>query len=352
MNEYILQQFNKYHLEIEDAIKLIYQGTLGVSHLIKNEDVAYKYLEDEYNSIKNVTSPCPLVEKISNDYSRLHLMSLNDSGLTLNTLFKMFLISSTLEKDEKSFFDSLNKLISYSKKKMLPIDYNKLVTFLENYKNEGYPPISHSLQYKHKYQPHYRVISNQFADNIEVFCKIDKLLGKKSPVVICIDGKCGGGKSYLANTISKVYDAPIIRGDDYFLPKQEKSANRMKEIGGNIHYEKMKREVFDNLDKDSVTITPFDCSSQSYLDKVVIPIQKLVIIEGSYVTHPYFEYKADLVVFVDVDNNIQQERILNRNGDVMLGLFNKYWIPMENAFFEKYKTKELADIICFVGKNY
>ena len=67
------------------------------------------------------------------------------------------------------------------------------------------------------------------------------------------------------------------------------------------------------------------------------------IVEGSYSHHPYFKDYADLKIFMGVDEITQKERILKRNGSVMLERFVNEWIPMENTYFSSFQIKEKSD---------
>ena len=46
----------------------------------------------------------------------------------------------------------------------------------------------------------------------------------------------------------------------------------------------------------------------------------------------------DLRVFFDIDDNIQKERILKRNGKEMLKRFTDTWIPMENKYAKEVES--------------
>lgn len=357
MNEFLLQQFDKYDLLVEDAVKFIYQGVFGGGHLIFDVDNAKKFLLDEIEEVKGSknTVDYPLIEKISKDYSRLHLSQLINNNLDANTVFNLFYYSSVnfnnngdcnnISQKNNEFFNNLKELIEMSESLAVPLDYENTLDFVYHYLSSEDRLISHSDFYRKKYQPHYRVIKNSFAKYIDVFCNIDKVLAKKGKIVIAIDGKSGSGKSLLAEKLGKIYDATIFHADDYFLPKERKTPSRMAEIGGNIDYERMKKEIFDNLSSSSLSMRKFDCKTQTLKDNNILPLKNVVIIEGSYCSHPYFDYPYDLKIFLDVDEKLQKQRITNRNGEVMLEFFLKYWIPMENAFFDKFKVKENSHLV-------
>ena len=103
----------------------------------------------------------------------------------------------------------------------------------------------------------------QIKQKVEVLLKENK----KEIIVIAIDGMTGSGKTTLAEELSQVYKAPIFHADDYFLPPELRTEQRLNEPGGNIHYEKMKKEIIDILVEGKINSTikykPFICKNQS-----------------------------------------------------------------------------------------
>lgn len=60
----------------------------------------------------------------------------------------------------------------------------------------------------------------------------------------------------------------------------------------------------------------FDCHTQSFVEAKYIELHKgaMVIIEGAYVLHPSLHADWDFRLFMDIDKQLQKERILFRNG--------------------------------------
>ena len=138
----------------------------------------------------------------------------------------------------------------------------------------------------------------------------------------------------------------IVSADDFFLPFERKTKERMAECGGNIDYERLKTEVIDNLKSEyGFSYGVFSCKTGKIDKSKEILHKKLIIVEGSYSCHDYFGQPYDLKVFLTVNEKIQRERILNRNGEKMLYMFENAWIPMEENYFKGQKIKEKCDII-------
>lgn len=53
--------------------------------------------------------------------------------------------------------------------------------------------------------------------------------GKKLPVILAIDGRCGSGKTTLAGMIAHRYKAEVIHMDDFLLRQEQRTPERLAE---------------------------------------------------------------------------------------------------------------------------
>lgn len=172
------------------------------------------------------------------------------------------------------------------------------------------------------------------------------LLSKEEIILIGIDGMCASGKTTLAYYLSDIFECNLFHMDDFFLQMHHRTPERLKEIGGNVDYERFKEEVLDALlEKKTVIYRPYNCSEQKIMNEWEIPFKRLNIIEGSYCIHPYFGNVYNQKVFIGLPKNIQVERIINRNGLEMLDRFVNEWIPKENAYFDKFAISNNCIVI-------
>lgn len=175
--------------------------------------------------------------------------------------------------------------------------------------------------------------------------KIKDLMKNKNNVVIAIDGRAGSGKTTLANLLKQKFNAQIIHMDDFFLPLDLRTEKRYAEIGGNIHYERFYSEVSNNIKRqDDFSYRVFSCKECDYVGIQDIKNIGLIIVEGVYSMHPKLIMDYDLTIFLDIDDKEQKKRIINRNGAQMYENFKNIWIPMENAYFDKFSIREKSDI--------
>ena len=170
---------------------------------------------------------------------------------------------------------------------------------------------------------------------------------KKETIIIAIDGMTGSGKTTLAEELAKIYNSPIIHADDFFLPLELRTEERLNEPGGNIHYEKMKKEIIDLLKgakiNDVIKYKPFICKIQNYGEEKNIKLNKVNIIEGSYCLNPYFGKYYDISIFLKINEQSQIERLTKRCPQMINNFINK-WIPLEKKYHEAFKVYENSDI--------
>lgn len=165
-------------------------------------------------------------------------------------------------------------------------------------------------------------------------------------IIIAIDGKCASGKSTLGSYLQKEFDANLFHMDDFFLQKQQRTPERLTEVGGNVDYERFFTEVLEPLlAGETVEYRPFHCKTLQIGERVEVFPKRVNIIEGSYSQHTYFGEIYDLKVFMEIELEAQLENIRKRNGEEQLAVFKKCWIPKEESYFKAFQIKQKSDII-------
>lgn len=186
------------------------------------------------------------------------------------------------------------------------------------------------------------MIDEQFSPLLE---KIEELL-KKGNVVLAIDGGSASGKTTLADKISRIFDGTVFHTDDFYLPTDRRTQDRLQEPGGTMDRERLLCEVLHPLIfKKDVLYRPYDCKSNQYKEPTVVAPKRLVIIEGAYSMHPVVASYYDFSIFLDIDKETQKKRILNRNTSDKASRFFEEWIPREDIYFKKTRVKDRCDLI-------
>ena len=175
---------------------------------------------------------------------------------------------------------------------------------------------------------------------------IQQLLSEKETVIVAIDGNCTSGKTTLASQLAANYDCNVFHMDDFFLPFERKTPERLAEPGGNVDRERFYREVILRYkESEPITYGVYDCSCGQIARLRSAAQAPLLIVEGSYCLHPLMADAYDLKVFSTCPADVQSQRILQRDGETFHRHFIEEWIPMENRYFEVFKISDQSEII-------
>lgn len=178
---------------------------------------------------------------------------------------------------------------------------------------------------------------------VEALCRLASSEGRR--VCVAIDGRCGCGKSTLAEKIARRLCGRVIHMDDFFLPLSMRTPERTAFPGWNVHIERFEREVVPYLRTDvAFEYGVFDCGRQEIAETRRVD-GRLLIVEGSYSTRPEWREQYDLTVFVTSSPDEQRRRILARSDEKVLGRFETVWIPLEEEYFKAFRVEESCDLV-------
>lgn len=165
--------------------------------------------------------------------------------------------------------------------------------------------------------------------------------------ILVLDGCCASGKTTLAQKIAEKFCGSIIHMDDFFLQQEQRTPQRLQEIGGNFDYERFSNEILPHLRQPyDFSYTPYDCHTKTLRSPIPIRSQHPIIIEGAYALHPRLSYPKHLSVCLQIEDTLQKKRLKQRSPQ-LLERFLHEWIPKENAYFQMFHIFEKADITFF-----
>lgn len=165
------------------------------------------------------------------------------------------------------------------------------------------------------------------------------------PLVLVIEGGAASGKSTLAAHLGQRYGAALLHTDDFFLRREQRTAARLAEVGGNLDRERFLAEVVTPLvRREEIAYRRYDCATGRLLAPVPVRPARLTVVEGSYAMHEAFGRYFDLAVFLKITPERQRERLLRRDPDKAERFFSE-WIPRERAYHEGMRVRERCDII-------
>ncbi|MBP3684324.1 MAG: hypothetical protein J6J12_05090 [Oscillospiraceae bacterium] len=159
-----LEQVLRWHaskypmMQPTDAVKLIYQNVFGGGHLIKDRETCLSALQREYKNTPQEPH-APLLESIGNGLVRVMLNAIDSSDYSIRQLADDFIRSSKEHKgNQHDFLIKLDILRKLTDSGVFHFTLEELDAYLEEYREAGYPMVSHSEQYRRSYNPAYRIV--------------------------------------------------------------------------------------------------------------------------------------------------------------------------------------------------
>lgn len=181
--------------------------------------------------------------------------------------------------------------------------------------------------------------------NKEIYNKIEEIIKEKGRAVVAIDGRAASGKTTLSASLAEHFGGDIVHADDFFLPFDMRTEERLSEPGGNVHYERLMSEVVEHLAAPILTYGVFDCSEGKITSSRQISTEPLLIVEGAYSMHPKLGRYYDLALFMTADIDSRLDRVRRRSNEAKAEIFKNKWMPLEEKYISTYKIRESADMI-------
>lgn len=170
-------------------------------------------------------------------------------------------------------------------------------------------------------------------------------LADEGQLILAIDGSCASGKTTLAHALAAEFNCNLFHMDDFFLRPEQRTLQRLAQPGGNVDYERFRKEVLEPLVSGSpFSYRPYSCRLGELTAPVEVMPKPLSIIEGSYSHHPYFGDAYGLRIFLTVTDDLRRQRIEARPAFLHARFFNE-WIPLEQRYFTHFSIPERADLI-------
>ena len=144
-----MQRKRRPQMTEEDIVKFVFQGMLGVGHLVASPEAALARLSEEYNEIEPDETE-PLTEKLSTDWIRLNLRSAKAKGMTTKEIAGYVFKSARMRPLSFTRQNIYNFCVKYDPGEPMKRAAEKIL-------DENRLP-SHSASYREAYHPAYRVI--------------------------------------------------------------------------------------------------------------------------------------------------------------------------------------------------
>ena len=280
MNELLCRHFARYpNMTVQDAVKLLYQRAFGAEHVVRDAQASLAWLAQERAGVP-FDPEAALLEPLGNGLCRVHLAAL-PPALKNETINRLFVLGAQAHRGDKSGFEqALCTLRALAQAGKAPFSLSEADEYLKTYRAAGCPSVRHSTQYRAQYAPAYRVMPESMARFLPLFCAVDEQARTNGAVRLAIDGNAAAGKTTLAKLLQAVYDCPVIHMDDFFLPLEKRTPDRLAEPGGNVDYERFLHEVVPALVAGRpVSYRAFDCSVMALGRAVALPYAPITVVE-------------------------------------------------------------------------
>lgn len=326
----------------QDVLKLMYQRGLGCGHFAPDEASAQMRLQQEWDATP-ADARQMLCEPLGGGYVRLHLAAAKAAGIPLPLVLRLFLASAAAPNDQQ--LEQLHNQLRQVDPSALGIGADAWQKVQREWQAAGCPPPSHSTAYRDAYHPAYRVIRASYAHWLPLLVDVSARLTQRAPATLVVDGRSGSGKSCFSACLHAVFQAAVIHMDDFFLPPEKKTPERLMQPGANVDWERFASEVSPRLRKgQTITYRPYSCRTGMLESPVTLPQTSLKVVEGVYSMHPALNFPYDAAFFLTVPPEVQVQRILRRNGAEMLRRFQQEWIPLEEMYFSALHVPGRADV--------
>lgn len=343
--EFLLAQRERYPaLQPTDLLKALHQSVFGCGHLIEDAAGTLARLRQELAALPPETEG-PEVEPLDGGFCRLHLRFLQRSGMSPETLFRLFQLSAAEPAGSRALLEEKLRCLP-ELAEALHVSREELRQAVEAWRQAGYPACRHSEAFRQEYAPAYRVIRQEYVWLLPLLAAIDRTLAKQSRVLAALEGGSAAGKTTLASLLAQVYDCNVFHMDDFFLRPEQRTEARYAEPGGNVDRERFYQEVLLPLTQgEPVSYRPYDCHTQTLRTAVTLPPKALNLVEGAYCMHPALAGCYDLAAFLRIDPETQRQRILRRNDPADQERFFSAWIPLERRYFAAMDPMGRCDLI-------
>ncbi len=149
-------------LVVQDVYKILYQGTMGPKHILRNKEEAFSLLEEEFKEIDPESKKDKnLCERISIDGSviRVNLRSYKRKSSDIKFLFDSMVTSAKDfipdEEKLKKLWEIFKSLVQKGK---LNFSYGEVISFYRKIITQKDSVIRHSEIYRKSEKPSYRIV--------------------------------------------------------------------------------------------------------------------------------------------------------------------------------------------------
>ena len=317
-------------MQPQDTVKFVFQGMLGVGHLLATRETVTEYVRREMSGLTPDPEE-PLTETLSPFWCRLSLRRAMAEGIAPETVAGLMLASEDPRRFTRGDAAETLRRLARADGITPPEE-----TDFGRVRDETWLP-SHSDVYREKYHPAYRVISADWISRLPAVCRIAGKQKETRRMLVTLDGPCATGKTTLARKLGTVFQANVLHTDDFVIPHRQKTPERLAVPGGNCDADRLAAEVTEPWKRgETVRYRRYDFMADRLLPEEELPDSRILIMEGSYCNLPVLRKDADVRLYLDASWETREARLRRRESPESLKRFYDRWIPLEDAYFAAY----------------
>lgn len=323
-------------MEPQDYGKLAYQSEFGPRHLAEDKRGLKSFLAEEWRNLSEDASPV-FPEPVGGGFCRFPLSFCRSDG-EAGLLADLFILTA---RESHGTMEGLKKKLGQMKK----LEVSGMGEWIARWEQKGCPPARHSKRYKDACNPHYRLVKREHAFYFTLLREIRKIAAKGKPAVISIDGRCGSGKSRLAELIGQLFPCNILHMDDFYLPPELRADDWRTVPGGNMDFKRFQEELLIPIRTGREALyRPYLCQTGRMGEEKRLSPRRLTVVEGSYSRHPALAAEYDLTVFLTCPKKERQRRLKAREGSYF-SVFEELWIPLEEEYLRCFEIEGASDFV-------
>lgn len=147
-------------MELDDAIKLVQQATMGSEHAVTDRAAADRWLREELMTM-GAGPMDQVVDTLGRGgrFVRVHLRPWRALGGSNEALVSAFVAAANAPRDSAPLTCALDALQRHADEYRLPWSPEEVRTAVTEWTEQGHPAIHHSERFRSEYVPAYRVVS-------------------------------------------------------------------------------------------------------------------------------------------------------------------------------------------------
>jgi uridine kinase len=159
---------------------------------------------------------------------------------------------------------------------------------------------------------------------------------EKSPLIVCIDGPAGAGKTTLSEQLADD-STHTIHMDNLYDGWEDP-------LGDNLTQRLTEWVIQPIVARTSLTLRDYNWFTNTFGDYYEIPLPRILIIEGVGSAQTLMRDVADITIFIDVETALGKKRVIERDGESMLNHID-HWQEREAQHFALHNTRDECEFI-------